>query len=67
MTVEVVALHRAPSFEELYKTVPLEKCGYTKKEAKTASPDDMRKYYTAEDERKYGVVGIEIDLGIVCV
>ena len=65
MTVEVVALHRAPSFEELYKTVPLEKCGYTKKEAKSASPDDMRKYYTAEDERKYGVVGIEIDLDMI--
>ncbi len=65
MTVKVVALHRFPSFEELYKKLPLEKCGYTKKEAKTASPENMRKYYTAEDERKYGVVGIEVDLDYV--
>lgn len=62
MFATVVALHRFPSFEELYKSLPLEKCGYSKKEAKSASPDDMRAYYTAEDERKYGVVGIEIDL-----
>lgn len=65
MFAKVVALHRFPSFEELYKNLPLEKCGYTKKEAKSASPDDMRAYYSAEDERKYGVVGIEIDLDIV--
>lgn len=62
MTVNVTAIYRFPSFEELYKTLPLEKCGYSKKEAKSASPDDMRKYYTAEDEKKYGVVGIEVEL-----
>ena len=38
------------------------KCGYTKEDIDTASPDDMDKYYTKEEQEKYGVVGIEIAL-----
>ena len=62
LMTKVVALHRVGSFKELYASLPLEKCGYSKKEAKNADPNDMRKYYTAEDEAKYGVVGIELEL-----
>ena len=50
------------SFEELYAALPLTACGYTAEEAKTASPRDMDRYYTLEDQAKWGVVGIELSL-----
>lgn len=61
----VVALHKFSSFKELYSKLPLDKCGYSNLEAKSADPNDMRRYYTAEDEAKYGVVGIEIELDMI--
>jgi ASC-1-like (ASCH) protein len=60
MTVSVTALHIFPSFEKLYRALPLTKCGYTEAEQKTAGPDDMLAYYSAEQQRQYGVVGIEV-------
>ena len=48
------------SFDELYAALPLENCGYTAEEAKTASPRDMDRYYSPEAQRKWGVVGIEL-------
>ena len=62
LMTKVVALHKFSSFKELYASLPLEKCGYSRSEAKSADSLDMRKYYTAEDEARYGVVGIELDL-----
>lgn len=53
-------LHRFDSFEELYKTLPLLQCGYTAEDIDTARPSDMEQYYSAEEQRKYGVVGIEL-------
>ena len=50
------------SFDELYAALPLTACGYTAKEAKTASPRDMDRYYSPEAQRKWGVVGIELAL-----
>ncbi len=58
IVAEVKALHIFKSFEELYKALPLDNCGY--EDTKTAKPDDMLEYYTAEQIEKYGVVGIEI-------
>lgn len=58
----VIALHRFSSFEELYKSLPLLKCGYTGADVETASPSDMTLYYSAERQARYGVVGIEIEL-----
>lgn len=58
----VLALHRFPSFEALYNTLPLLKCGYTEDDIDTASPDDMQFYYTKEQQKQNGVVGIEIQL-----
>lgn len=50
------------SFEELYKNLPLLECGYTEKDVSTASPDDMEQYYSKEEQKKYGVVGIKFKL-----
>ena len=58
----VIALHVFESFEELYANLPLLKCGYTKENLQTANPSDMDVYYTREQQKEYGVVGIEIEL-----
>lgn len=57
---EVSALYPFPSFEALYAYLPLSKCGYTDKNIQTASPLDMEKYYSKDEQAKYGVLGIEI-------
>lgn len=56
----VVKLHRFDNFDELYKTLPLLKCGYTTDNIDTATPADMEQYYSVEEQKKYGVVGIEL-------
>ena len=56
----VKKLHRFDSFEALYKSLPLLKCGYTPDNVDKAHPSDMEQYYAAEEQQKYGVVGIEL-------
>ncbi len=58
----VVCLHRFPSFEELYRHLPLLQCGYTEEDIATAAASDMDVYYTREKQAQYGVVGIELAL-----
>jgi len=62
LLTKVVALHRFDSFEELYRQLPLLKCGYTEEDVDTASPKDMEAYYPAEQQKKYGVLGIGVEL-----
>lgn len=59
---EVTALHRFESFEALYQSLPLLKCGYTAENVATAHPSDMNQYYSAEEQKQYGVVGIELSV-----
>lgn len=58
ITVTILALHIYESFAELYKHFDKTAMGYEDDEI--ASPEDMNEYYTPENQRKYGVVGIEI-------
>lgn len=58
--VQVNALHLFASFSELYQTLPLTACGYT--DETKADPIDMNQYYSVEEQQKYGVVGIEVEL-----
>ena len=60
LNTTVVKLHRFDSFKELYKSLPLLKCGYTTENVDNAKPSDMEQYYSVEEQNKYGVVGIEI-------
>ncbi|WP_440449265.1 ASCH domain-containing protein [Ruminococcus intestinalis] len=60
ITAEVIDIYKYKSFKELYADLPLLKCGYTKEDVKTASPEDMLAYYSAKHQEKYGVLGIEI-------
>ena len=54
--------HLFNNFGELYATLPLLKCCYTQETIDTASPEDMNRYYSVEEQKLYGVVGIEIKL-----
>lgn len=58
--VQVEELSVFPSFAELYRALPLLACGYTSENISAASPEDMRLYYSPEDEARWGVVGIRI-------
>ena len=60
-TTIVKALHIFRNYEELYASLPLDKCGYAPNELATASPDDMLEYYSKVQIENYGVVGIEIE------
>jgi ASC-1-like (ASCH) protein len=62
LSVKVAALHRFPSFEVLYDTLPLLLCGYREDELVSASYRDMEAYYSREEQDCYGVVAIEISL-----
>lgn len=56
--VEIIDLHKYPNFEELYKLFSKIEMGYN--EDDIANPKDMEKYYSKEEQEKYGVVGIEM-------
>ena len=58
--VKVSNLHRFDSFDDLYKSLPLLKCGYTSENIERATPADMEQYYPAEEQKEFGVLGIEI-------
>lgn len=58
----VVAVHVFASFEQLYAALPLEKCGYTREQLASASPKDMQAYYSQEQQKQHGVVGLELKL-----
>lgn len=60
ITAQVSGLHKFSDFEELYKVLPLEKCGYTVAELDIAHYTDMEQYYTKEQIKKYGTLGIEL-------
>ena len=62
LSAKVIKLHCFASFEELYQSLPLLQCGYTEEDVAQASPEDMQQYYSSEEQKKYGVVGIEIAL-----
>lgn len=62
LVVKVINIYKFKSFTELYAELPLLKCGYTEENVLTAKPEDMLMYYSEEQQRKYGVLGIEIEL-----
>lgn len=57
--VKVTNLHLFKNFEELYISLPLERCGYLPQEIPGASAKDMEEYYSLDEQHKYGVLGIE--------
>ena len=60
ITAQISGLYNFSDFKELYNALPLEKCGYTVAELDTAHYTDMDQYYTKEQIKKYGALGIEL-------
>lgn len=60
LKTKIIALHRFKNFEELYSHFDKKVLGY--KEGEIARSSDMSKYYSEEDIKKYGVLGIEIEV-----
>ncbi len=56
--VEVVNLHLCPSFADLYEKFDKVSLGYAENEI--AKPEDMTMFYPIEEQKQFGVVGIEI-------
>ena len=59
ITAEVIALHVFPSFSELLSHFPASSFDT---EGKQEFPKVSKKFYSHKEEKKYGVVGIEIKL-----
>lgn len=62
LSVQVKELHLFSNFQNLYKVLPLEKCGYSPDELQNASYADMEEYYPDTEQKNYGVVGIEFSI-----
>lgn len=62
LEAKVTSIHFFDSFETLYQSLPLERCGYVAEEVKCAKASDMLKYYPKELQDLYGVLGIELQL-----
>lgn len=60
LIAKIINLHKFPSFKDLYEKFDKISLGYEKNEI--ANPDDMQEFYSMEEQQKYGVVGIEIEL-----
>lgn len=56
--VEIVKLHKYSNFDELYKHFDKISLGYGEDEI--ANPKDMERYYSKEEQEKYGVLAIKI-------
>lgn len=60
LLTRVLKIYRFNSFADLYNSLPLLKCGYTKDTISNASPSDMLRYYSEEEQNKYVVVAFEL-------
>ncbi|MFP4402411.1 MAG: tRNA uridine(34) 5-carboxymethylaminomethyl modification radical SAM/GNAT enzyme Elp3 [Candidatus Nanoarchaeia archaeon] len=61
ITVKITKMHIKHSFDELFEHLELEKSS-NKAIKYHESAQQMQSYYSSEDEKQYGVVGIEFEL-----
>lgn len=60
--VKVVNLSKFNTFSELYSSFPNEKFGHKKEITLEKQIENIKKIYSEEKEKKYGVLGIHIKL-----
>ena len=58
VSVQVTALYPFSDFEKLFENLDHAACGESPLLSAKECASHMRKYYSAEDEKKYGVLGI---------
>lgn len=61
IAVRIKALYRYASFEELFSEIEPVKCGYEADISIEEAVVGMRKYYSEENEKQYGVLGIKVE------
>ena len=59
VSARVLALYRYKNFKELFSDFPSEYFGGS---SETELSEEIRKFYSEEEQEKYGVVGIKIQL-----
>lgn len=62
IAVKVKGLYRSNSFRELFEDISLGKCGNSGDMTVDDVIVSLRKYYSEEDECRYGVLGIKVEL-----
>ena len=60
--VVIRALYRYSSFIVLFSEIPPEKCGYETGVKADLAALEMRKYYSEDQEQRYGVIGIKVEV-----
>ena len=58
LSCKVINIYKYSDFSELYENHDKQSIGY--RENEKGDPDDMLLYYTKEQIKKYGVMGIEL-------
>lgn len=58
ITVQIENIYYFSDFKELYEKIDSKSIGY--EDGEVASYKDMEKYYSMEEQQKYGVIAIEI-------
>lgn len=59
-TVEITGLSIFKSFKDLFQAIDPEKLGYQKRINLADQLNCMKKYYSEDEEKKYGAVGIHL-------
>ena len=54
-----------PTFEELFTAIDLKSAGWSENTSVEKACQDMRQYYSEEEEQKFGVLAIKINLVVV--
>lgn len=58
LTIQIEELYKFKDFIELYKKIDKCEMGYEKDDE--AKPSDMEKYYSKDEQEKYGVLAIKM-------
>lgn len=62
VAVIVSSLHRYATFEDLFRDIPPERCGFDATDSPETAAAKMGEYYTDEQVQKFGVLGIGMAL-----
>ena len=57
---KIIALYKYSNFAEAFAQIPKQSLGY--EEDEIANPQDMEKYYSLEEQNKYGILAIKLQL-----
>jgi len=60
--VKVIGLTKASSLNELFEKISPYIAGWDKETTPEKATQDMREYYSQEEEQKYGSLGIHVEL-----